>query len=52
MVVERGLESTFYTHTMDEKDEQPNHLTLEYIEDLKKKLQENPSTWSQVRAHD
>ena len=47
MTVERGFETTF--HTQESQDEEKQHeLSLEYIESLKNKVQEQLATWNQV----
>lgn len=47
MTVERGFETTF--HTQEDQDaEQQHELSIEYIESLKNKVQEQLSTWNQV----
>lgn len=47
MTVERGPETTF--HTQENKDDEEEHqLSIEYIESLKNKVQEQLATWSQV----
>lgn len=48
MRVERGLETTFHTGDLNEEDEEQQILSLEYIESLKNKVQENLAAWSQV----
>ncbi|XP_065212438.1 midasin [Planococcus citri] len=49
MTVERGFETTF--HTQEHEDEEKRHeLTIEYIESLKNKVQEQLSTWNQTPA--
>lgn len=48
MTVERGLDTTF--HTLDTEDD-PNkeqYLSLEYINSLKSKVQDQLASWSQV----
>lgn len=48
MTVERGSESTFHTQEERADEDEMQLLSLEYIESLKNKVQDQLSSWSQV----
>ncbi|KAK7603581.1 hypothetical protein V9T40_003580 [Parthenolecanium corni] len=50
MTVERGLDTTFHTLDIEDDPNEEQYLSLEYINSLKSKVQDQLASWSQTPA--